>query len=143
MWGLLKAVLKDWEALLKNKMSLKTKNGEETEEERRALPMGPPAIWTRRDSILFLFFYDIQLWKTIKVSLTLELSFFIGFIHNVGSQRNVRVLKKNMIFLQSYDEQIPTSTLKLNSTFTPAGPVLSVKAKQNFRNTTTYVTYSS
>lgn len=124
-------------------MSLKTGEDSETDEEGTAVTTGHSAIWTRRDSILFLFFYDIELWKTIKVRLALKLSFFIGFIHNVGSQRNVRVLKKNMIFLQSYDEQIPTSTLKLNSTFTPAGPVLSVKAKQNFRNTTTYVTYSN
>lgn len=46
-----------------------------------------------------------------------------------------------MIFLQSYDEHIPTSTLKQNHTFTPCGKVESVKAKQNFKNSTTYVTY--
>ena len=62
---------------------------------------------------------------------------------NKGTHRNVRVLKKNMIFLQSYDEQIPTSTLKQSSTFEPCGKVESVKTKQNFRNTTTYVTYSN
>ena len=57
--------------------------------------------------------------------------------------RNTRVLKKNMIFLQSYDEQLPTSTLKLNSTFTPCGSVNNVKAKQNYKNTTAYVTYDN
>ena len=46
-----------------------------------------------------------------------------------------------MIFLQSYDEHIATSTLKHNNTFVPCGEVESVKAKQNFKNSTTYVTY--
>lgn len=63
------------------------------------------------------------------------------FIHDVGNQRNIRVLKKNMIFLQSYDDQIPTSIFKQTTTFSPVGAVQSVKTKQNYRNTTTYVTY--
>ena len=46
-----------------------------------------------------------------------------------------------MIFLQSYDEHIATSTLKQLSTFSPSGEVENVKAKQNFKNSTTYVTY--
>ena len=48
-----------------------------------------------------------------------------------------------MIFLQSYDEHIPTSSLKQTQTFTPCGSVDSLKAKQNYKNTTTYVTYSN
>ena len=54
----------------------------------------------------------------------------------------MRVLKRNMIFLQSYDDQITNSTLRQSSTFTGAGAVESIKTKQNYRNTTTYVTYA-
>jgi hypothetical protein len=47
-----------------------------------------------------------------------------------------------MIFLQSYDEIIPTKILKNPATFAACGRVESVKTKQNYKNTTSYVTYS-
>lgn len=54
---------------------------------------------------------------------------------------NVRVLKKSMIFLQSYDEIIPIQVLKTPATFATCGKVETVKTKQNYKNTTSYVTY--
>ena len=47
-----------------------------------------------------------------------------------------------MIFLQSYDEIIPTQILKNSSTFATCGKVETVKTKQNYKNTTSYVTYA-
>jgi hypothetical protein len=47
-----------------------------------------------------------------------------------------------MIFLQSYDEIIPTQSLKMTTTFAACGKVETVKTKQNYKNTTSYVTFA-
>ena len=57
------------------------------------------------------------------------------------SLRNVRVLKKNMIFLQSYDNEISHRALADSRTYEVVGKVESVKTKQNYKNITAYVTF--
>jgi len=46
-----------------------------------------------------------------------------------------------MIFLQSYDNEIPHKTLADVGTYEVCGRVESVKTKQNYKNITAYVTF--
>lgn len=53
----------------------------------------------------------------------------------------MRVLKKNMLFLQSYDEHINRTVLNTTSLYSICGPVEKIKVKENFKNHTAYVTF--
>lgn len=64
----------------------------------------------------------------------------LSFI-NLGSLKNIRVLKKNMLFIQSYDDEINKCTLKSHSFYETCGSVEKIKLKENYKNHTAYVTY--
>ena len=70
-----------------------------------------------------------------------ELVLFL-FSGDSGNLRNIRVLKRNMIFVQSYDQEIPHRVLADSRTYELCGKVESVKTKQNYKNITAYVTYA-
>ena len=83
--------------------------------------------------------YNILLCATAKVSLP-PFACLPALFTIVASLKNLRVLQKNMLFLQSYDELL-SRTLHADSLYSLCGPVDKVKAKQNFKNHTAYVTF--
>jgi len=48
---------------------------------------------------------------------------------NLGSLKNIRVLKKNMLFIQSYDDEINKTMLKNQSFYETCGEVEKIKLK--------------
>lgn len=69
-------------------------------------------------------------------------SFFIA-LHYLDQLRNIRVLKKNTIFVNFATNIFEEKSVSDMTTYEDYGQILDLKVKKNYKNTAVYVTYST